>query len=443
MTGRAMVNWLQRPAILLIFVGLVLPNIAFVVLSLIGISVPPRALPIVLYLLAAVSIRFFPGWAVAAAFIAALAFDVIFCATQLFGLTLTEAIFALRFINELDIFNSRLYLLLILLLGSVFGLISYLLLKEASRLRQARATLMLLSGLLVLPADLWLNTPRDSTFWLKLGQDLPFESAMDKSGFGELVERPNGRHMLVVIVEAMGHFADPKMQELLEQAIRVGNIERRYHITSGTSNFIGSTTAAEMREFCGTRDSYLDTLDHLRSDCLPFKMAAAGFVTSAYHGFSGGMFERSTWWPHIGFKDVHFGEDLMRPGDKLCGDVFVGICDPKLVRDIAMRLKEATSPQFSYLLTFNTHVPVIVDQGYHHLHCQASDVVVPEREICIMTDAWVELLQTIAATFAATDTPLTEILIVGDHAPPLWYRSARDLFTPRQVSWFRLTPKAD
>ncbi len=443
MAGGAIINWLQRPAVLIIFVGLVLPNIAFVVLSLIGISVPPRSLPIVLYLLAAVSIRFFPCWAVVVAFIAALVFDVIFCATQLFGLTVTEAIFALHFINELNIFSSRLYLLLILLLGSVFGLTFYLLIKKTPLLRQARTTLMLLFGLLVLPADLWLNTPRDSTFWLKIGQDLPFESAMGKSGFGELIEQPNGRHMLVVIVEAMGHFIDPKKQGFLEQAIRAGDIERRYNITSGVNNFIGSTTAAEMREFCGTRDSYLETLDRLRSDCLPFKMTAEGFVTSAYHGFSGGMFERSRWWPHIGFKEAHFGEDLMRPGDKLCGDVFVGICDPKLVRDIALRFKDATIPQFSYLLTFNTHVPVIVDQGYHHLDCGADTAVISEREICIMTDAWVELLQTIATTFAATDTPPTEILIVGDHAPPLWYRSARDLFTPRQVSWFRLTPKAD
>ncbi len=38
--------------------------------------------------------------------------------------------------------------------------------------------------------------------------------------------------------------------------------------------------------------------------------------------------------------------------------------------------------------------------------------------------------------------PPTDILIVGDHAPPLWYRKARDLFTTGEVSWFRLSPKA-
>jgi len=442
MAGKAIIGWFRQPAILLILVGLVLPNIAFVVLSLVGISVPPRSLPIILYLLAAVSIRFLPGWAVVVAFVAAFSFDVMFCATQLFGLTLTEALFALRFINELDILSSKLYIVLIVLLGGIFGLISYLLLKQAQKLRHARATAMLCLGVLALPADIWLNTPRDSTFWLKLGQSLPFDSAIGNSGYMKLVEQPGGRHMLVVIVEAMGHFADPKMQDLLEQAIRSNGIESRYTVTSGMNHFIGSTTAAEMREFCQTRDSYLDNLDTPRSDCLPFKMAAAGYTTSAYHGFSGEMFERFKWWPQIGFKERHFGENLMQPGEKLCGDVFVGICDPKLVRDLAARLKAATGPQFNYLLTFNTHVPVIVDQGYHHLDCSRRDSAVPEREVCIMTDAWIELLQTIAASFAAADVPPTEILIVGDHAPPLWYRKARDLFTPRQVSWFRLTPKS-
>lgn len=434
-------NWIQRPNIMLIVVGLVLPNIVFVVLSLLGISIPPRSLPIIFYLLVTLSIRILPGWAVVIAFILAFIFDVVFCATQLFGLTLSEAFFALRFINELDILNSRLYILLILLLGGTFSLISYLLLKKTSELRHARATTMLLLGLLIIPLDLWLNTLRDSTLWLKLGQDPPFESAMDKSDFIKLIEKPNNRHMLVIVVEAMGHFADAKMQSLLEQAIRFGDIESRYSITAGTNNFIGSTTAAEMREFCQTRDSYMEVLATPRSDCLPFKMEKSGYQTSGYHGFSGKMFDRSTWWSHIGFKRQYFGEDLIKPGDHLCGDVFVGVCDPKLVKHIAAQLKDAAAPQFIYLLTFNTHVPVIVDQGYHHLDCRSDGSVIPEREVCMMTDAWVELLQAIAVTFAQADIPPTEILIVGDHAPPLWYSKARNLFTPRQVSWFRLTPK--
>ncbi|WP_374653364.1 hypothetical protein [Dongia sp.] len=431
----------MRPAILLVIVGLILPNVAFAALSLFGISVPPRTLPIILYLLAATSIRFLPGPLVVLAFVGALVFDIMFCATQLFGLTLTEAMFALRFINELDILSSKLYVVLIVLLVAVFGGTFYLLVRQAPRMRRARALPMLLLGVVALPADIWLNTPRDSVMWVKVGTERPFESAMEKSGYLQLVKQPNGRHMLVVIVEAMGHFADPAMQGLLDEAIRSADIGKRYAVTSGTNSFIGGTTSAEMREFCATRDSYMDYLGAGRPDCLPFAMTEKGYLTSGYHGFSRDMFERDKWWPHIGFTEPHFGEDLMQPGEKRCGDVFVGVCDPKLVVDIAARLKAATQPQFTYLLTFNTHVPMIGGEGYGHLDCRQRDPRLPEREVCFMTDAWIELLRTIAAAYADPGAPATEILIVGDHAPPLWYRKARDLFTPGEVTWFRLSPK--
>jgi hypothetical protein len=41
------------------------------------------------------------------------------------------------------------------------------------------------------------------------------------------------------------------------------------------------------------------------------------------------------------------------------------------------------------------------------------------------------------------EIPPTEILLVGDHAPPLWSKAGRALFTPGKVTWVRLTPRAD
>jgi hypothetical protein len=34
-------------------------------------------------------------------------------------------------------------------------------------------------------------------------------------------------------------------------------------------------------------------------------------------------------------------------------------------------------------------------------------------------------------------------MLVGDHAPPLWSKAGRNLFTPGKVTWVRLTPKAE
>jgi len=435
-------TWLRRPAVILVIIGLILPNLAFLVLYQLGIFVPPRTFPILLYLLAAVSLRFLPVPGVMAIYLLALGCDIVYCATQIFGLAPSETLFALQFIGQLDILSSKLYVALALGVSALFGLLLFLLWRHGQHLRHANRLPLLLLGLVAVPTDVVINTPRHSNFWLSLGRDIPFESAMAKSGYIKLVEQPNGRHMLVVIVEAMGRFADPKVQGLLDEAIRAEGVTQKYEVTSGVNSFIGGTTAAEMREFCGTRDSYLGYLKEKRPDCLPFHMSKAGYATKAYHGFTGKMFDRDQWWPNVGFEEREFGEDLLVPGEKLCGDVFVGICDPKLVGDIAAKFKAATVPQFSYLLTFNTHVPVIVDQGYHHLDCAHHDARVPEREVCIMADGWIELLQGIARAWADPAMPPTEILIVGDHAPPLWYRQAHDLFTPGEVSWFRLTPKA-
>ena len=36
-----------------------------------------------------------------------------------------------------------------------------------------------------------------------------------------------------------------------------------------------------------------------------------------------------------------------------------------------------------------------------------------------------------------------DILVVGDHAPPLWSRRGRAQFVPGQVAWYRLQPRRD
>jgi hypothetical protein len=36
-----------------------------------------------------------------------------------------------------------------------------------------------------------------------------------------------------------------------------------------------------------------------------------------------------------------------------------------------------------------------------------------------------------------------DILVVGDHAPPLWSKRGRAEFAPGQVAWYRLQPRTD
>ncbi len=96
-----------------------------------------------------------------------------FCATQMFGLTLTEAVFALQFIHQLDILSSKLYIILIITVAAVFGYIFYLLRHYMQRLRRANWLPMLLLGLIVIPIDVSLNTPRNSNSGLASGAISP------------------------------------------------------------------------------------------------------------------------------------------------------------------------------------------------------------------------------------------------------------------------------
>jgi fumarate reductase subunit C len=432
---------LARPAVAMLVIGVLLPNILFAILALIGFSIPPRTLPIMGYVFAACSLRFLPSPLVALLYLAALFFDIVHCATQFFGLAPQEALFALQFINELDIINSHLYVVLVAAVTATTGFALYLLIRHGRRFKRGTWSLMLLGGMVTVPADIAVNMPRHSVFYLNMGRDLPFESAADSSGYRDLMTKPNGHHMLVVIVEAMGHFADPANQKLLSDAFAGAAFQTRYQVTAGKNSHLGSTTAGEMRELCGTRQSYISILETDMPECAPFRLQAAGYETTGYHGFAGNMFERLQWWPHIGLQNQHFAETLVKAGDRQCGDVFTGACDPELVKVIASQIKQAATPQFVYFLTVNTHVPVIVDQGYGHLDCRNQGGPMREREVCIMTDGWIELFQGIATALAAPDMPPVEVLIVGDHAPPLWHRQARDLFESGQVGWYRLTPR--
>jgi hypothetical protein len=60
-------------------------------------------------------------------------------------------------------------------------------------------------------------------------------------------------------------------------------------------------------------------------------------------------------------------------------------------------------------------------------------------EVCYMSEMWSDVMSSLVRLTA--DIPPTDILIVGDHAPPLWSKAARHLFTPGKVTWVRLTPR--
>jgi hypothetical protein len=299
---------------------------------------------------------------------------------------------------------------------------------------------VLMSGAMVFAAaDFLANASPHYHFGTLYSAGQPMDSAMESSGFKRAVMAGTGRHALVVVVEALGHFADPQQQAFLLRSFDDPALRARYDVSTGTATYYGSTTAAELRELCGSREPYARVIGGSFLDCLPRRMTELGYRTIAMHGFTGKFFERELWYPKVGFESRIFGEDLLETTQRFCGGPFRGPCDVDLIPLIGRKLQNAAQPTFFYWLTLSTHVPIAPREGTPQLGCDRGGGPMRQTEVCYMSEMWSDIMSGLARLTA--DIPATDILIIGDHAPPIWSKAGRRLFTPGKVTWIRLTPR--
>ena len=433
--------WFSNPTLLLCVAGVLLPNALSVGALLAGIGSPPRTAAIFAYAALALAARIAKPTIVAALYLAIAAYDTVSTVALLFNLAPSEVGLALNLTAELKLFHSPLYIALVLGLAAlVIANITFLIWKRDT-LRRGNPAVMALIAFAFGAADLLANTSPHYQFGTLYGANKPMESAGEESGFRRTVLAAKPRNALMVMVEAMGHFADPAKQAILLQSFRDANLLKRYDVKIGTTTYYGSTTHAEMRELCNTRQSYLDVLRDDTIVCLPELLDDRGYQTVSLHNFTSAFFGRHDWYPKLGFEKRIFGQDVIDSMQRLCGGPFRGPCDVDLIPMIGKQLREAKQPTFFYWMTLSTHVPVAPREGTPRLGCENHGGAVGHVEVCHMTEMWLDLFDGLARM--AVNAPLMEILIVGDHAPPLWSKAGRELFTPGKVTWIRLTPRGN
>jgi hypothetical protein len=262
------------------------------------------------------------------------------------------------------------------------------------------------------------------------------ESAQDMVDWSAWMHgHPDGR-VLLVVVESMGLPLNPAVRQWMLGRLDSPPIRQRFDVRQSSVRFRGSTTAAELRLLCRLEADYrsVDKVDGTL--CLPSRMQAGGWRTAGYHGFTGGMFDRTMWWPRLGLQESYFAEALLATDDARCGRAFRGACDVA-VMDRAIRFLEKPR-SFAYVLTLNTHLPI-------------SPVPIPEdlRQICgeRAAGADCELVAAHGALLDALSQRLqrvpagTLVLIVGDHAPPFSLLSERQSFDPNHVPALLLSPR--
>ncbi len=421
-------------------IGLLLPNTVAFGLEAAGLGLPPRGVAILLYMIVALLARHVHAGISIALYLAAVGFDLLFTLSLFFRIWITEFAFTLRHAGELDLAGYPLYAVGLLAILASTALAVALLWRCRRALADAPVLPTLAAGLALTSINVLGNSAQHMQFGTAVAAGPGLASAAFASGFDEASRAPGGRNMLLVIVESMGAFQDPALQGLLAAPLDHPGVAARYEVSLGTAPYFGSTTAGEMRELCGTRAPYTALLAEGGSDCLPARLAAADYATIGFHAYTATMFDRRAWWPRLGLQETRFHEDLRPELDRQCGRVFVGACDA----DIPARLRAAAAasdrPVFLYWLTLNTHVPIRFGEGRPRLDCAQGG---PHRnaEVCGMTEMWMDVMDSVVALATDPDLPPFEILVVGDHAPPLWSRQGRGLFVPGAVSWFRLSPR--
>ncbi|MGD0444383.1 MAG: sulfatase-like hydrolase/transferase [Edaphobacter sp.] len=250
-------------------------------------------------------------------------------------------------------------------------------------------------------------------------------------------------NVVLILVESWGK---PVANDLEESLVRpYADLAERYTVRRGTVPFYGPTVAGEARELCGSAMGFglLTATRPELKDCLPMRMKARGYHSTAIHGFSSRMFGRGEWYSRIGFDEAWFRDRLQGQGLPLCPGPFPGICDAAASEWIGERLeRESDSPQFIYWVTLNSHLPVpIPNRVKAPPSCLGFSIAAEEPAMC----SWYQLVFNVHRSVAelalrSTSRP-TVFLIVGDHAPPFSAPKLRAQFSDEVVPYVLLTPR--
>ncbi|HTV67496.1 MAG TPA: hypothetical protein VMF90_03070 [Rhizobiaceae bacterium] len=423
----------SRDSLFAAFAIVIIPNLVFFLISpwfLIRRMLSPG-----IYLIAAILALVLPWGLTPIIFFLASALDVFFVVAFLFDMPIGDSIESLMYVSDIDVAASALYVSGIVYFVALPLILSVVFIKYRDRLRRAS----MLPALLLALGACWFDHTVNGFKPIAYPE---FESAMSQNGLTSEAIIARDRDLLFVLVEGMGAYRHPEERAILEQRLRKA-AEGRFTMKTGTSNYFGSTTGGTARELCGEWHTYTYYLAEDRLyDCLPQRLATAGYQTSSYHASYGALFSRPTWYPRIGIQKLNFREDIERENPSaihgLCGSVFTGLCDADVGRLVHEDLrKDPGKRKLMYWLTLNTHQPhaPVVDGK---LDCRGDHPVIPALLPCELTELWSEVFDVVAAIAADPTLPPLDIVVVGDHNTPMWLRKDFNHFINGKVDWYYL-----
>jgi hypothetical protein len=270
-------------------------------------------------------------------------------------------------------------------------------------------------------------------------------ASLDPSTNGGL--KPN---LVLVLLESWGLAADDELRKALVQPYMQKDLTSRYQVLQGTVPFFGPTVAGEGRELCDSRIAFQIVRADAQSlhACLPDRLDALGYHTSAVHGMAGGMFKRADWYKRIGLQELFFRDQFLKLGLPICPGAFIGTCDASVAAWIEQRLAASrkpadANPDFIYWVTLNSHIPVATPPLLaNRASCTFDTQLAGDSALC----SWYQLVENVQRSVAAIATSdlsrPTIFIVVGDHAPPFSNATLRNGFSDEVVPYVVLTPRS-
>ena len=256
------------------------------------------------------------------------------------------------------------------------------------------------------------------------------------------LRQPYTNKILYIVSESWGYPRTVQAQKnMLEKIASIPNLE---YLEEGYFDFAGSTVQGEMRELCnfnisnGYAFKQIDSSKFL--NCIPNQLKQMNYYTYAMHGSSSQLYDRNDWYPKAGFQNTFFGENF--PDLKRCM-AFNGVCDTELFNTVAETFyKRQNDNIFFYWLTLTSHAPYSKQDIINHRFICQNFGMDSEGDICRNAQLQTQFLDELAILMSMPQMKGVEVIVVGDHMPPVLTNEPIQPFLRWQdVSWLHFKVK--